>query len=285
MGKERTRVSLDIVTTRHHHGSKGVKLRNIKSGVSSKFQAILKNKIDPVVLSNTNNENTSGESPEGENQSSTKKEEKDMFAYSPKEYDTHNGNTQVDRFFDQEFSSLDEAISKCNAVVSNSSAKMEQMTSIDIKALKKQYSDFKQAVLQKFQRTHGSSISEENLPEVQRELASKSFDYCQHQIRVTITSTEPFVGAKSYQKADGSFVYQISYLSKSYYTLGKSLLPKELRLAFRSLSQDTVIQFKTTKARCACHIVTNDRGMYIIVFDNDSKFYPSSAQEEDHDPY
>lgn len=273
MSNEQTRVCIDLVSDRHHHGSRGAKARNLRSGVAGKFRAIKSNPIETEA---------SAESVKDKKENGSTEDPKDLFKYNPKVYGSHNGNTHVDRFYDKTYDSISEAITSCDAVVANSSAKLESLPSVDIRAMKKTYADHKQVTLRSYQETNGSSISPEKLPVISNKLAEKSFDYCSHQIRVTVVSKSYFVGSKSYQKADGSFVYQAAYLSKTYYTSGKGLLSDSLRRAFRQLSQDEVIKIKTTKARCVCHIVTDIKGRYTISFDNDLGFYQSSAREDDY---
>lgn len=232
-----------------HHGSHGPKTHVVKSAAASKARAI---------IGSRRSKTTTGELP------STPEVTGSIHNRTAKAYGTHNGNVHVETIITRDISDPDKADSIL-MYLDNLTSKFESMSSFPLAEAKSKYSSFKDEVLQRYQATAGSTLSEETSSQVLKELASKSFDYTQHQIVITIESDTQFEGSR-FNKERSCYVRELR--TKRIYTAGKSLFTPEKREILKKASKEELQLTVTARLGKGARIEVNPKtGLRNLIID------------------
>lgn len=212
------KVTVRLYSEYRHHGSHGPKTHVVKSAAASKARAILGNRRKTTI---------------GDGPSSPEATEKERIR-TAKAYGTHGGNVHVETIITKEISDTDTA-DKLLIYIDNLTSKFESMSSFALAEAKSKYTSSKDEILQRYHATAGSTLSEETSSKVLSELASKSFDYTQHQIVIIIESDEQFEGSR-FNNERSYYVRELR--TKRIYTAGKSLFSIEKRESLKKASKE-----------------------------------------------
>lgn len=243
------RIAVRLYSEYRHHGSHGPKRHVVKSAAASKARAILGNR----------RKDSTNQAGPGTAEVTEKESKREAKAYG-----THAGNVHVETLLTRDVSDPDKA-DKVLVYLDNMTSKFEAMSSFALAEAKSKYSSWKDEVLQRYQAKAGDTVSEETASRILNELASKSFDYTQHQIVITIESDTQFEGSHFIEEK-GLFVRELR--TKRIYTAGKSLFSPEKREALKKTSKEELQLTTTARLGKGARIEVNPKtGLRTLVID------------------
>jgi hypothetical protein len=243
------KVAIKLYSEYRHHGSHGPKTHVVKSAAASKARAIIGSRRD----ASTSNSDVSSASTPGKG---SKRE--------AKAYGTHNGNVHVETILTRELSDPSTA-DRVLQYIDNLTSKFEAMSSFELAEAKSRYSHFKNELAIKYQSQFGDTLSEKNATAFLKELAAQSFDYTQHQIVIIIESDESFEGSHFVDES-GTYVRELR--TKRIYTVGRTLLTPEKRIALKSVTKDELKLTQSAHLGKGARIVVNPKtGLRTLVID------------------
>lgn len=253
------KVDIKLQSSYRKHGSSGAKPTKVHAAASSKLNAALSKLGTPL----TGDQkaiaaNTSSEVAEGEQEKVLVQNSKQA-----KPYGQHAGNVHVHTFKSYTFNGDQPDFKPVMNYVANLTSHLEGKSSFDLKAAKFAYSSFKDETVAKYAETYGTQLSEVVTTKLLNTLATKAFQYTQHQIVIVITSDKEIDGGRKLE--DGNWVLVIK--SKMIYTQGRTLLTQSDIQIMQNLSEDDVnLRVVTTTRIPAILIWDAQKEKYIVSY-------------------